>query len=67
MVDGVRAMTPAEIKELWERNAGVVSAGGPWTHLQCECILNDGAISGACLEMTLLVCFPSSTSAGLPD
>lgn len=52
-----RPLTPAEIKERWEKNRQEAAEAGTWTHLQCECVLNGGAIEGSCPEMNLFRSF----------
>lgn len=54
-------MSPAEIKEHWALKAEMASHAGTWTHLQCECVLNGGAIKGTCAEMDLLRTFVGRT------
>lgn len=58
-------MQPAEIKRMWSENAELSAEAGTWTHLQCECILNGGAIDGQCREMTLFQHFLTEASCML--
>ena len=52
-------MTPEEIKDMWARNAKLAANQGTWTHLQCECILNGGAVADGAgsMEMQLFRTF----------
>lgn len=52
-------MTPEEIKDMWARNAKLAANQGTWTHLQCECILNGGAVpdGAGSMEMQLFRTF----------
>eukprot|EP00438_Fugacium_kawagutii_P002157 Skav219898 [mRNA] locus=scaffold841:204068:204922:+ [translate_table: standard] len=52
-MDGLRPLTPEEIKAKWEQNREESALAGSWMHLQCECVLNGGCIEGACKEMNL--------------
>jgi hypothetical protein len=54
-------MSPTEIKEHWALKAQMASHAGTWAHLQCECVLNGGAIKGTCAEMDLLRTFVGRT------
>lgn len=58
---GSRPMTAAEIKKKWAANADAASRAGTWTHMQCECVLNGGAVKGECVEMRLLARFLGNT------
>ena len=58
---GSEPLSAAEIKEVWAANAAAASAAGTYTHLQCEAVLNGGAVEGSCLEMKLLSHFFGST------
>ena len=51
---GSQPLSAAEIKEVWAANAAAASAAGTYTHLQCEAVLNGGAVEGSCLEIKLL-------------
>ncbi|CAJ1351459.1 unnamed protein product, partial [Effrenium voratum] len=52
-------MTPEEIKDMWARNAKLAANQGTWTHLQCECVLNGGAVADGAgsMEMQLFRTF----------
>eukprot|EP00435_Cladocopium_sp_Y103_P030280 s3264_g7.t1 len=54
-------MSPGEIQERWALKAQMASHAGTWIHLQCECVLNGGAINGTCAEMDLLRAFLGRT------
>lgn len=52
-MDGLRPLTPEEIKAKWEQNREEAALAGSWAHLQCECVLNGGYIEGSCKAMAL--------------
>ena len=54
-------MTPDEISQMWADNGKDAAAAGTWTHALCECVLNGGAVTGSCAEMTALASFLGST------
>lgn len=52
-MDGLRPLTPEEIKAKWEQNREESVLAGSWMRLQCEYVLNGGCIEGICKEMNL--------------
>ena len=54
-------MTPDEISQMWADNGKDAAAAGTWAHALCECVLNGGAVTGSCAEMTALASFLGST------